>query len=214
MRESVFQINSKKERERGYLTSSVNRIPRSFFLILTFFSHFALSYMWPIIPPGICSMQEQHPTSFLPSLAHLGRKTTLCHYYLSEQHQKCVKPSKLSLCHSQSHFPATPAGSSLSFQTQLWSYPRSFRLRRIGLFTEWRGFRLTLRSWILMFASCSAWACWIPATMAWKDKRVTWCNNTWTVFAMDEKKKRHQNLIYFGDMQEKSGLHEGMHGQN
>lgn len=40
-----------------------------------------------------------------------------------------------------------------------------------------------------MFASCSAWACWIPATMAWKDKRGTWCNNTWTVFAMGENKK-------------------------
>lgn len=50
-------------------------------------------------------------------------------------------------------------------------YPRSFRFLRIGLLTEFRGFRLTFRSWILMLASCSAWACWIPATTAWEAER-------------------------------------------
>lgn len=49
------------------------------------------------------------------------------------------------------------------------SDPSSFRFLRIGLLTEFRGFRLTFRSWILMLASCSAWACWIPATTAWKE---------------------------------------------
>ena len=52
------------------------------------------------------------------------------------------------------------------------SYPSSFRFLRIGLLTEFRGFRLTLRSWILMLANCSAWACWIPATTAWKLRRT------------------------------------------
>lgn len=51
------------------------------------------------------------------------------------------------------------------------SYPSSLRFLRIGLLTEFRGFRLTFRSWILMLASCSAWACWIPATTAWEPTR-------------------------------------------
>ena len=49
--------------------------------------------------------------------------------------------------------------------------PRSFLFLRMGLLTEWRGLRLTLRSCILMLASCSAWACWIPATIAWQRER-------------------------------------------
>lgn len=59
----------------------------------------------------------------------------------------------------------------------LESYPSNFLLRRMGLLTEWRGLRLTLRSWILMFASCSAWACCIPATIAWNEKSCAWCFN-------------------------------------
>lgn len=49
------------------------------------------------------------------------------------------------------------------------SYPSSFLFLRIGLLTELRGLRLIFRSWILMLASCSAWACWMPATTAWND---------------------------------------------
>lgn len=48
-------------------------------------------------------------------------------------------------------------------------YPSSFLFLRIGLLTEFRGLRLMFRSWILILASCSAWACWIPATTAWND---------------------------------------------
>lgn len=47
------------------------------------------------------------------------------------------------------------------------SYPSSFLFLRMGLLTELRGLRLIFRSWILMLASCSAWACWMPATTAW-----------------------------------------------
>lgn len=49
------------------------------------------------------------------------------------------------------------------------SYPSSFLFLRIGLLTEFRGLRLMFRSWILILASCSAWACWIPATTAWNN---------------------------------------------
>jgi hypothetical protein len=56
-------------------------------------------------------------------------------------------------------------------QTERPTDPRSFLFLRMGLLTELSGLRLMLRSCILMLASCSAWACWIPATIAWQRER-------------------------------------------
>lgn len=63
-------------------------------------------------------------------------------------------------------FPALNHANHKEDQGNKLTYPSNFLFLRMGLFTECRGLRLTLRSWILMLASCSAWACWIPATTA------------------------------------------------
>lgn len=110
---------------------------------------------------------------------HIGQVLLDSNYPL--QHEECINQVRNSGAWLELNEPVTCLKSfsrhygCLHFdlsKTALESYPSNFLLRRIGLLTEWRGLRLTLRSWILMFASCSAWACCIPATIAWNEKEL------------------------------------------